>query len=49
MKTEDAIQAVIDIGNRIREADALDERIKEMDQLFKEVDLEVYAEEIYRL
>ena len=48
-------QLIADINNRIHEADEIDkrlsaikERIEEMEEFFKEVDLEVYSEEIYR-
>ena len=42
-------QLIDDIQQRIEEADEIEVLYSEMDQLFKEVDLEEYSEEIYRL
>ena len=42
-------QLISDIQQRIKESDEIEVLYPEMDQLFKEVDLKEYSEEIYRL
>jgi hypothetical protein len=42
-------QLIDDIQQRIKESEEIEVLYPEMDQLFKEVDLEEYSEEIYRL
>lgn len=42
-------QLIDDIQQRIKEADEIEVLYPEMDQIFKEVDLEEYSEEVYKL